>query len=96
MPVEREIDNIDRRLTTLEASYHEAINKQSFSNGEIRQILNDLKKDISEILTQTKITNGRVSALEQFKTSIKSTATAISFAVSFVVGLISLAIRFFA
>lgn len=94
MPAEeREITNLTHQLNELNKCLHQALEQQAYSNGIMSQSLMELKTDVSEILTQTKQTNGRVSTLEQFRTSVKSTVTAISLAVSLVVSLLTLLLR---
>lgn len=94
MPVEeREMTNLVNQLNDLNKCLHLALEQQAYSNGIVTQSLKELKSDINEILVQTKMTNGRVSTLEQFKTSVKSTVTAISLAVSLVVSLVSVLLR---
>ena len=48
-----------------------ALNKptqeEPFSNREIREMFNDIKKDLGELIVQTRKTNGRVNALENWK-----------------------------
>lgn len=51
---------------------------QPFTNREIREFVSDIKGDIQEIKEQTQRTNGRVSALEQWRWFILGGLTIIS------------------
>jgi hypothetical protein len=40
---------------------------EHYSTGELKQLFNGIKEDLGEIKDQTKKTNGRVSALENWR-----------------------------
>lgn len=90
---EREIDQLLSRYDCLEKSFHENMQAQAYSNGQMKETLKNMANDLKEVLEQTRKTNGRVTALEHFKIQIRSSAAAVSFIVSVIVAAIGLLIR---
>lgn len=54
---------------------------EPYSNREIREMFGEMKLDLTEIKAQTKLTNGRVSKLENWRWFITGATTMITIVV---------------
>ena len=61
-----------------------------YSNREIKEFFNEIKKDLNDIKTQTTKTNGRVSSLEQWKAYTTGAVAVLTLVVLPVLGYLAL------